>query len=320
MRKIAPQSTRSTFGSPKALKADSPTLGVEPAADTNVMRVTKTNLFLRPAYASLYGGRRSMSWWATIMLYFTTASLIILGYPGYSYSKEYEGFHGSYLNFWMENVDEILGIPFLMFAGCFWMFIPWRRQLPVIFNRHKKTVTCYIEGRVVSCDWSSLEAYIKNITTIAVGGAPISEGVLQLVFPNDGSRRSRSPSIGIKATEDVPAAIINGGSYGAGMIWEYIRLYMNEGIDAVPPPAPEANYRATGIRDCIDFMNPWMPFTYRAWWKLLVAIILSPILVPFLTCVLLGDITYMVLDRVLPRRKWPQELIDACDGVWNGEE
>lgn len=261
-----------------------------------------------------------MSWWATINLYFMILFFTTLGYSSFSESRTNESFRGGRIDHLLENIDISLGIPLLMFSCCFWMFIPWRRQLPVIFNRHKQTVTCYIEGRVVSCDWSSLEAYIKNITTIAVGGAPINEGVLQLVFPNDSSHRSRSPRIGIKATEDVPAAIINGGSYGAGMIWEYIRRYMNEGIDAVPPPAPEANYRATGIRDCIDFMNPWMPFTYRAWWKLLVAILLSPISVPFLTCVLLGDITYMMFDRVLPRRKWPQQLIDACDGVWNGEE
>lgn len=95
---------------------------------------------------------------------------------------------------------------------------------------------------------------------------------------------------------------------------------MQEGADAVPSPAPEARHIGKNILDCINYMNPWMPFTYRVWWKLLIALILSPIFVPFLSCVLAGDITYMLFDRILPRRKWPQGLIDACDGIWDGRE
>ena len=33
---------------------------------------------------------------------------------------------------------------------------------------------------------------------------------------------------------------------------------------------------------------------------------------------ILGDLQYFALDRMLPKRKWPQALLDACDGVWDG--
>ncbi|WP_314598979.1 hypothetical protein, partial [Burkholderia aenigmatica] len=47
---------------------------------------------------------------------------------------------------------------------------------------------------------------------------------------------------------------------------------------------------------------------------------LFPIVAPILWIITLGDLIYMGLDRILPRRKWPQELIDACDGVWDGRD
>lgn len=320
MKKTVPRSERSIFSSRvEALGADSTALPVEPAADTNVMKVTDTILFLRPAYASLYGGRRSMSWWATILLYIMLVFFAVFSYPGFSYAKN-TGFLGNYLDFWLENVDGLVGIPAFIFICCFWMFIPWRRQLPIILNRRMQKVACTIEGKLVTCEWKLIDAYIKDVSTIAVGGAPINEGVLTLVFPGHGGKGNSRPRAVIKATEDAPAAIINGGFYGAGMIWEYIRIYMQEGADAVPSPAPEARYIGKNIINCINYMNPWMPFTYRVWWQLLIALILSPIFVPFLSCVLAGHITYMLFDRILPRRKWPQELIDACDGIWDGRE
>ncbi|MGV8403109.1 DUF6708 domain-containing protein [Pseudomonas aeruginosa] len=315
-----PKNERSVFSSRvEALRGNDPSIGIEPGADNNVVRVTESCLFIRSASASLYGGRQSMSWWATIAFYLVTALMVFSGYLSFTYARTHEGFIGNFFYYCIYNI-EIIGIPFLLFASCFWMFIPWRRQLPIVFNRRTQKVTCYINDRLEQCDWLSLEAYIKDVTTFAAGGSPINEGVLALVFPGHETRSGLKPRIGIKGTEDSPEAIKNGGFYGAAMIWEYIREYMCVREDAVPAPAPFAKYRSSGVRDCIDFMNPWMPFTYRVWWKLLMAIVLSPILVPFLSCVLLGDITYMLLDRILPRRRWPYGLIDACDGVWDGRE
>lgn len=139
-----------------------------------------------------------------------------------------------------------------------------------------------------------------------------------LVFPKMDGKSDSSPRAVIKATDESPEAIANGGYHGAAMIWEYMRIFMRDGVGAVPSPQFEASYVGKSVRDCVDYMNPWKPFAYRVWWKLFAALILAPITVPFFTCMLLGDITYMLFDRILPRREWPRELIDACDNVWDG--
>ncbi|MDR1890045.1 MAG: hypothetical protein LBQ81_11830, partial [Zoogloeaceae bacterium] len=39
---------------------------------------------------------------------------------------------------------------------------------------------------------------------------------------------------------------------------------------------------------------------------------------PFRASTFLAELIYMGLDRVLPRRRWPKELLEACDYVWDG--
>src|SRR5690606_10660697 len=121
--------------------------------------------------------------------------------------------------------------PIFIFA---WILIPWRTQIPVIFNRSTRKVTCEIKKRIITWDWDDLEAYIKDVTTFAVGGAPLNEGVLTLAFdvpnPDKGDRMERL-RIGIKGTEDAIPAMLNRGIYGAAMVWEYIRLFMREGAE-----------------------------------------------------------------------------------------
>ncbi|MNT02464.1 hypothetical protein D3C72_1369630 [compost metagenome] len=110
------------------------------------------------------------------------------------------------------------------------------------------------------------------------------------------------------------------GIYGAAMIWEYIRLYMHAGAQAVPPIAPIAEYRLKRPTDAFRHFNPFKALRVKFWWY--------PVAVPFFLFVALplapvaiaGDLLYYALDRILPRRKWPQGLIDACDGVWDGRE
>ncbi|NBA98346.1 hypothetical protein [Pseudomonas sp. R5(2019)] len=306
-----------------ALRADDPLLNVEPAADNNVMKVTEDCLFMRMASGSIYGGRRSMSWWAAIVTIFTFFFFSLIEYWGYTHDRDESGYSAGAISHYLENWYYPVGITAAFFLSCFWIFIPWRTQLPIIFNRKTRQITCMIQGKLVSQHWNNLDAYIKDVNSFAVGGAPINEGLLTLVFPfaypscHSSHERLR---ISIYGTQDTGAAAFNRGIYGAAMVWEYIRLYMRDGAAAVPLPDPIARYHATSIRDCIDYMNPCMPFKYRVWWKLLVAILLAPVLVPLLTCVMLGDIFYLWLDRTLPRRKWPQALIDACDGVWDGKD
>ncbi|MBH1656652.1 hypothetical protein I5V54_04940 [Stenotrophomonas maltophilia] len=319
-RHTVPNTEKSWFyGRVDALRPNDPSLGVEPAADNNVMKITADCLFMRTASGSLYGGRRSMSWWATVggvfaWLFF---SLCLIGNYRYALANKgiAEGFFSFYLDFWLFPA----GMAFVCWIACVWMYIPWRRQLPIIFNRKTNRITCFVDNQVVSEEWIGLEAYIKDVTTVAVGGAPINEGILTLTFHRWGFNGKQLRAV-IMGTQDVHAAMINRGIYGAAMVWEYIRLYMREGATAVPPIAPIAEYRLKRIGDPFRQFNPFKYLKVKIWWY--------PIAVPFFLFVALplapvaiaGDLLYYALDRILPRRKWPQELIDACDGIWDGRE
>ena len=306
-----------------ALRPNAPPLGVAPAADNNIMKVTKDCLFIRPAFGTIYGGRRSMSWWATIALVFLLVFLSALEYIGYLHDTKYNNYSAGALAHYIENWDFPLGTLAFFIVGFSWIFIPWRTQLPIIFNRKTLKVSCIIEGQYVNQSWDQLEAYIKDITTFAVGGVPTNDGVLTLSFPYAGPGYPNNNSrlrIGISGTQDADEAFFNRGIYGAAMLWEYIRLYMCEGKDALPHSSALNSYRATSIQECITSWNPFRMFLSRTWWKRLLAPLLFPIAAPILWLITLGDLIYMGLDRILPCKKWPQELIDACDGAWNGEE
>lgn len=307
-----------------ALRPSDPPLGVEPAADNNVMKVTEHCLFIRTAFGSMYGGRRSMSWWAAVMLPFVLAFFSLGTYAAYRYQRDFEGYTKGAFSFFGENWEYPVGVSVAFLLGCFWIFIPWRTQLPIIFNRKTRQVTCIIQGKWVYQSWDHLEAYIKDVTTFAVGGAPVNEGVLTLAFPYADHDRPHADwrlRVGIAATQDDRHAVINQGIYGAAQIWEYIRLYMTEGAAALPLTSALAPYRISHASEAARQFNPLkvLKVSHSAWLLFAVPFFVF-IALPVAPLLMLGDIFYMLLDSILPRRKWPKELIDACDGVWDGRE
>ena len=307
------------YGHVEALHADVPLLGVEPAADNNVMKMTADCLFMRTASGSMYGGRRSMSWWATAGgtgIWFCTLLMQIGSYRHVVLNND---FAGDFFSFYLESWPFSIGFPVACFIGCFWMYIPWRCQLPIIFNRNTNKITCYVDGQVVSVDRGNVDFYIKDVTTAAAGGVPINEGILTLAFRRWGFNGKRLHAV-ILGTQDVHAAMVNRGIYGAAMAWEYIRLYMREGASAVPPIAPIADYRLKRLSDPFRHFNPLKCLDVKIWWYPIAIPFFIFVALPITPVAIIGDLLYYALDTILPRRKWPQELIDACDGVWDGRK
>ncbi|WP_286897942.1 DUF6708 domain-containing protein [Achromobacter sp. UBA2119] len=302
-----------------ALRIGDPPLGVAPAVDNNLIRMTEDCLFMRTASGSLYGGRYSMTWWATVVGVFAWFFFSVTLLASYKYSadsKEIADGYGSYYGeFWFYPI----GMAAALWVSCFWMYIPWRRQLPIIFNRRTRKVSCFVDSRVISEDWDSINAYIKDVTTIAVGGAPVNEGILSLVFQrwgNDGKQLR----VVIYGTRDAPAAMVNRGIYGAAMVWEYIRLYMREGADAVPPTTSVAEYRLSRPLDAFRHFNPLKMLRVKIWWYPVAVPFFLFVALPLAPVAIVGDLLYYALDRILPRRRWPQELVHACDNVWDGRD
>ncbi|WP_155639831.1 hypothetical protein [Burkholderia cepacia] len=164
-----PKAERSIFFTRvDALRPSDPPLGVEPAADNNVMKVTEHCLFMRTAFGSIYGGRSSMSWWAAVITPFIFVLDSALEYVNYRYFRANEGYNAGFVTYYFEHWMYPVGMVLVLLLGCFWMFIPWRTQLPIIFNRRTRRVTCLIQGKWVYQSWDYLEAYIKDVTTFAV--------------------------------------------------------------------------------------------------------------------------------------------------------
>ncbi|NBA98347.1 hypothetical protein [Pseudomonas sp. R5(2019)] len=320
-----PKSERSIFYTRvDALRVDDPPLGVEPAADNNIMKITEDCLFMRTAMSSMYGGRNSMSWWAAVATPFIFLFFCGIEYWGFLHDRDQNGYSAGALSHYLENWYYPAGITAAFFLGCFWMFIPWRTQLPIIFNRKTRRITCMIQGKCLSERWDHLDAYIKDVTSFAAGSGTINEGVLTLAFPYvkpDSRNGDWHLRIGIYATSDHPQAVINRGIYGAAQVWEYIRLYMRDGAGALPPSCALAPYTISSAREAVQQFNPLkvLRVQHPAWLIVAVPIFLF-IALPGAPLVMLGDIFYMWLNRILPRRKWPQALIDACDGVWDGKD
>ncbi|WP_321859207.1 DUF6708 domain-containing protein [Paraburkholderia tropica] len=304
------------FGRVDALRVNDPPLGVEPGADNNVMKVTHDCLFMRTGRGSLYGGRSSMSWWAVVSSVFVWAfcSSIECGY--YLRDARSDDMKNSLLEDYFSSWPITIGFATVLLLASFWIFIGWRRQLPIIFNRKTGMVACHIDKQTVSCRWENMEAYIKDVTSFAANGVATNEGVLTLIFVDDEGNRLRT---GITGTRDAKEAIRHRAIYGAGMVWEYIRLYMKEGPDALPPNSIlMTKYRLDSVWECITTGNPFKVFKVEKKRNLIWSVLFFPIVLPFGVILILSDLFYFALGRILPRRKWPQAMLDACNSVWDG--
>lgn len=317
-QRTVPSTERSwVYSRVDALRIDVPPLGIAPAADKNSMKITEDCLFIRTASGSLYGGRGSMSWWAVITSVFVWALFSLFEFVNYTKSVSKGTFHGGFLEFYLQNWYVSFGMSLFMLIGSLWIFVPWRRQLPIVFNRKAKTISFVHEKNVVSEDWSKIQVYIKDVTTATVGGVPINEGILCLVFPRWGLDGKQLRAV-IMGTQDAPAAMTKRGIYGAAMVWEYIRLFMREGAAAVPAAAPSMAYRLERPLDAFRHFNPLKMLRVKIWWYPVAVPFFLFVALPLAPVAIIGDLFYYALDRVLPRRKWPQGLIDACEGAWDG--
>lgn len=157
---------------------------------------------------------------------------------------------------------------------------------------------------------------IQEVVSPIYGGGLAREGMLYLKFPY---RETDKTEIAIYGTADSDAARAKPQFFGAAMIWAYITLYMEKGKAALPPFAPEVPKH--GFRSLGELFKAFNPIPNIPKWSIWLPISLPFFLfleLPGTPLVILSDLIYMGLDRLLPRRKWPQELLEACDHVWDG--
>jgi len=308
-----------------ALRPDDPPLGVPARADNNVMKITENCLFMRPSTGQVYGGPGGMSWWSTWLSVVMGIAAILFGYFGCSMDIAVGRYTGTVLGCALENGYFWVSL-LITPVSSIWMFVPWRRQLPIIFNRKTGKVTGYHKGKVYVQDWKSLKAYVKDITSVVYGGFTGNEGVLSIAFSWRDPETGEENYLGlpIYGTSETSEALRHRGIYRAARVWEYIRLFMKEGKSSLPPIVfcqdpfiPQTKYCPESVREALSENFPSSLLHVKPYWL--------PLSIPFFILALpvcaiwmLTDLSYFCLDCILPRRKWPKELLEACDHVWDG--
>ncbi|MDR2689103.1 MAG: hypothetical protein LBB76_05020 [Azoarcus sp.] len=336
-----------------ALHPGDPPLDVPAKAGNNIMRITEDHLFVRTASGSMYGGRASMSWWATFLttmiLLFPLMSLLDFLLDSLHYLlMDGMSFHDSFFTFGIDRIDRediliFLGILLFWSLAMSWIFVGWRRQLPIIFNRKARTVTCWLGNRLCIRNWDEMTAYSKGGIVVTYGGGSGSEGSLHLVMDyrfNPKKKKMEEVCISVYETNTM-------GDYHASqraeMIWEYMRLYMDQGAAALPPFADDSKSEY-GLDHVSEAFTLWggiikmvlgMFFSPKQTAKnivglfrengffggisnLLALTLLSVIAIPYSLLSIPTELFYMGLERILPCRKWPKELLEACNYIWDG--
>ena len=295
------------------LRHNSPDTGAPAFLDTNLMRMTPSCMFMRSASGSVYGGRRGMSCYATLgfsLFSWLGSALFCIAFSKSDLSGT--GLRGA-VEFFLAGGWWYIGLAFLVLLSSFWMFIPWRRQLPLIFNRETGTVTAEHEGRIVAQKWS---------TSVTTEGVAVREGAASILFDTKTwDDKDTLVNVNIYATEHHVDVYRFGPSYGGLMVWEAIRHYMNGDDQAISIcQLPDIVYRFKKWSDPFVVFNPFQIFWSETRWLRPLAPLGLLLTIPISAVVIPGELLYMWLDRVLPRRKWPQEMIDACGGIWAGRD
>ncbi|WP_156811504.1 MULTISPECIES: hypothetical protein [unclassified Cupriavidus] len=288
------------------------------------MKVTEDCLFMRTSSGRAWGGRGSWSWICTLAMPLVFALLSLVEDSTRMDDCEHRGDAAGALAHYLEHLGNALGMTAVLFLGSAWTFFLWRLQLPIIFNRKTRKVACILQGKWVYQSWDHLQASIEDRIRFAAGRAPAVDIELTLLLPYANPDRPYADGrlrIGIAATRDHPDAIARPGIYGAAQVWEYIRLYMQEGAAALPPNSSRGPYRLSRVGEAVRYFNPLkaLKVSHPAWLLLAVPFFVL-VALPVAPLLMLGDVFYMGLERILPRRRWPKELIDACDGIWDGRE
>ena len=114
--------------------------GVPPAADKNVQSINEYILLIRTARGSEYDGRGGGASWAIGII---VAMVLAFSYWGYTWSLEAKAQNVIEPSYYYWGTPVFLAILFPVIS--FWVWIPWRTHLPLVFNRSTQKISFWYE-------------------------------------------------------------------------------------------------------------------------------------------------------------------------------
>ena len=260
--------------------------------EQNFRKLTESSLQMRQYTDEYGGGRLGGVWW---FIWIIILASIIMFWPG-------------------ESVEEelFIGVIAMIFSTSFIIpfLIIWRRELPVCFNRNTRTVSYWVKGELAQVNWDEIEAYAQTKRSVTAGsGTLLKEQVIAFNVFTQGSGHYEPEEHNLT----ISAADSSGGEdpvAEAKGLWEYIRLYMNEGKGAMPET--KITGAICSLKESIKENNP-LPRPGDSVSEFIFNTIFLPLSLPFAFINIITDMVYCVLDKILPKRRLPKPLREACE-------
>ncbi len=266
-------------------------LGVTPVAAGVVDGMDACCLDVRPKNSATMGkGRFRGAWW---MIWAIMFGLVLDFFILVVYGQKYGAAAISAL-----LIIAVFGVSLL------WPIQVWRGQRPVRFCRKDRKVYLHQYRKTYIADWNQIRAYLKVQRGVTAQGVPVQDGQINMAFPYPG----KAPYwIALLAPEAWPS----NPEGEAAALWEYIRLYMEEGPDNLPSPVlPEQDlawneiWPANNPFPIVRTKRTWViPFEFVLFFpfRLTVSLITYP-----------TDILYYFLAQHVKTKPFPPELEEPC--------
>jgi hypothetical protein len=268
-------------------------IGVEPAADRNIERITTCCLDASPKMSFFMGkGRLGGAWWMIWM----SLAFGGLGIPfGFYIGRPFDGLLYSII------VGGLLG------ANVLWPIHVWKKWYPIRFSRKTRKVYCHWYGKTYIEDWDNIKAYLKIQTDFNAQGAPDQVPQIHIEFHKDNGTVFTNPLLGLTgfgiglSIEDKAAAA-----------WEYIRRYMEEGPDQLPEPDLRV-HKALAFDELLPENNPFPILkSERKWvWPFEIGLFF-PIRCIWFLITYPTEVLYYLLDKKVKMNPFPAEMDEPC--------
>lgn len=273
-------------------------MGIEPAADRNIERITTCCLDASPKMSFFMGkGRLGGAWWFIwigMATFVPSISLPVLA------DETLAAYRASMI------LTLAVGV-FVALNLLFWSVPVWKKNYPIRFSRSTRKVYCHWYGKTYIEDWDSIKAYLKIQTDFNAKGAPSQVPQIHIEFHKENGTVFTNPLLGLTgfgiglSIEDKAAAA-----------WEYIRRYMEEGPDDLPEPDLRV-HKALAFDELLPENNPFPILkSERKWvWPFEIGLFF-PLRCVWFLITYPTEVLYYLLDKKVKMNPFPAEMDEPC--------
>ncbi len=276
----------------------------EAIADDNVAAVGPCCLDVHSKPAYLMRGRWGMVWGMIWFAFFSSVG-------AFYFPILFDILLGKKL---LSNFPDAPYAAILFFVGFGLSLLPplyiWRTHLPMRFNRKTRKVYFHHRGQVYITDWDNIRAYLSVQSSPVPYAGRARDPQVNIEFPLENGRYFTVPLV---ASRETPTTLHE----MSARLWEYIRLYMEEGPEALPL---RINQLEMNLSEWYHFHSPFPLFRRRTFFGILLEPVAFPIRLYLFLVNLPTDILYQLITRRIKMIPFPPEMVEPCRCSETAEE